>query len=83
MTTTNIPTTREEAIQALVAQDVARWGEAEREASAMQHSRRSLGIALTELANRAELAGAPNAALRAAADAALTSSDWRWLRQGG
>jgi hypothetical protein len=75
--------TREQAIAALVERDVARWGESERAASAHAHAGRSLGRALNELANRAELAGTPDAALRAAADAALTDADWRSLRDGG
>lgn len=82
-TTTTIPQTRESAIAALVEQDVTRWGEAEREASQRQHGTRSYGRALNALANRAELADAPDPALRAAADAALTAADWRELRSGG
>ena len=81
--TPTTPTTREAAIAALVQGDVARWGPSEREASIAQHSRRSFGRALNELASRAELAGDPDPALRAAANAALTESDWDDLRQGG
>ena len=44
--------TREQAIAALVEQDVARWGEAERIASQHAHGKRTLGLALNELANR-------------------------------
>jgi len=80
---TTIPTNREAAIAALVAQDVARWGESERAASQRSHGSRSLGLALNALANRAELRGVADAALRAAADAALTDADWRILRRGG
>ena len=80
---TVVPSTREEAIAALVEQDVLRWGEGEREASRSLHIHRSYGLALNLLANRAELADAPDAALRAAAMAALTDADWRWLNQGG
>lgn len=78
-----IPQTREAAIEVLVEQDIARWGESERAASQRSHAGRSYGRALSELANRAELAGAPDSALRAAADRALTDADWRELRQGG
>ena len=81
--TTMIPTTREEAIAQLVEQDVARWGEAERAASQRAHLSRSYGRALNELANRAELADAPDPALRAAARAAMTSADRDGLYQGG
>jgi len=75
--------TREQAISALVEQDVAKWGERERAASQRAHSGRSLGRALNELANRAELAGQPDRALRDATKAALTSSDWSELYKGG
>lgn len=81
---TTIPQTRESAIAALVEQDVTRWGESERAASARIHGQRTYGLALNTLAGRAELAGDPGAAaLRRAADAALTDDDWRALRQGG
>lgn len=75
--------TRAEAIAMLVEQDVARWGEHERAASTASHCARSLGRALNELANRAELDGVPDAQLRAAANAALTSDDHDDLRKGG
>lgn len=83
MPTVKIPSTREEAIAALVESDVAKWGEGEREASKRQHADRSYGRALNELANRAELADAPNRELRAAAKKALTEGDKHDLRQGG
>jgi hypothetical protein len=75
--------TREEAVDMLVNQDVKKWGEGERAASRRLHGHRTLGLALNELANRAELAGQPDPALRAQADDALTDYDWCWLRQGG
>ena len=76
--------TREEAIAKLVEQDVARWGEREREASQQSHRFRTLGLALNELANRADLwFGAPDAELRKAAKAALTPDDRYYLRKGG
>ena len=75
--------TRDHAIAVLVEQDVTRWGEAERAQSHQMHSERSLGRALNELANRAELAGHADAELRAQADAALTDADWAILRAGG
>jgi len=74
---------RDEAIAKLVEQDVARWGESERAASLRMHSSRTLGLALNELANRAELRGAPDPELRRAAKEALTAADHDWLRQGG
>ena len=80
---TQIPATREEAIAELVELDVAKWGESERSASMQAHARRSLGRALNELANRAELAGQINPKLRAAAKAALTPQDKADLRKGG
>lgn len=84
MTKTNsIPSTREEAINALVESDVAKWGESEREASTRAHANRSYGLALNELANRAELSDTPDPALRAAARKALTSDDRSALRSGG
>lgn len=75
--------TRQEAIDQLIEQDVQRWGEGEREASRRRHSSRSLGRALSELANRAELAGNPGSSLRAQANAALTDADWADLAEGG
>ena len=83
-TTKSETVTRDEAIAALVAQDVARWGEAERAASQRRHGRATHGLALNTLASRAEMAGAPDAvALRAAADRTLTDADLRVLRHGG
>lgn len=79
-----IPATREEAIEALVESDVSKWGEAERAASKRLHSGRTYGLALNELANRAELSGSgPAKELRAAAKKALTSADKAQLRKGG
>jgi len=76
--------TYEDALAELVAQDVARWGEGERAASREQHSKRSYGRLLNELAARGELADAPGwRELREAAEAMLTDADWRELRQGG
>jgi hypothetical protein len=75
--------TREQAIDALVEQDVAKWGEAERDASRRLHGGQSLGLALNALAARAILADAPDAALSAAAKAALTKADRAVLRKGG
>lgn len=78
-----VPQTHDEAIAALVESDVERWGEAERDASRRMHAGTTYGLALNALAARAEMAGRPDPALRAAADAALTGADWRVLRQGG
>lgn len=76
-----IPANRNEAIAELVEQDVAKWGESERGASQMLHSSRSYGLALNALANRAELADAPDIALRLAANSALTEADWNELTE--
>lgn len=90
---TTVPRNREEALDALVAQDVARWGEAEREASRRLHGRQTYGLLLNTLYARAALAADaagrdpeqdPDVvALRDAASKALTDADWRVLRQGG
>ena len=77
--------TREEAIEALVELDVAKWGAEERDASRRLHRDRSRGRALNALAHRPEYdygANAP-AGLKAAAKAALTDSDHAELRKGG
>lgn len=78
-----IPQTREEAIAALIEHDVQRWGESEREASTRLHGRRSLGLALNELANRALLAGDDDHELRAAAKRQMTDADRAHLKTGG
>ena len=75
--------TREQAISVLVAQDVEKWGESERQASERSHAKRTLGLALNELANRSELFGVPNAELRRRATEELTDSDREWLSKGG
>jgi hypothetical protein len=75
------PQTLEAAISILVDQDVAKWGEAEREASRAHHANRTYGLALNELANRAFMADSPGAAdLAKAAKKALTRSDRAVLR---
>lgn len=74
--------TRQQAIDMLVEQDVARWGEAERDASRRLHGTKTHGLALNTLASRAQLAGEPSwRDLRAAADEVLTAADWRFLRR--
>ena len=80
---TNHPTTREQAISMLVEQDVAKWGESQRAASQRMHADRTIGLALNELANRAELADQPDVELRRSAKQALTANDWSWLKKGG
>lgn len=72
--------TREQAIDALVEMDVAKWGEAERDASRKMHADRTRGLALNELANRHELADKPIPELRKAAKEALTRADHAYLR---
>ena len=79
-----IPTTREEALEAVVNQDCQRWGEGEREASRRQYSKDTYGSLLNTLYARADLDGAPQAkALKAAARKALTPADWAERREGG
>ena len=81
-----IPATYEDAIAALVALDVARWGEGERAASERLHRRNSptLGLALNTLAHRPEHDYGDTAPdLVAAAKAALTEADRDVLRHGG
>lgn len=78
-----IPQTRDEAVSLLVDMDVARWGEGERDASKRLHRDLSYGLALTEIANRAELADKPWPELRKAANKALTGRDWDALHEGG
>ena len=73
--------TRDEAINALVERDVARWGEAERAASRRLRSRQSHGLALNALAhfNGEQV----DADLAREAERVMTDEDWRVLRQGG
>jgi len=73
------------ACDALVNLDVAKWGEGERDASRRHHSRRSVGLAVNEMANRALFAGmeAEASALREIAKAHFTDDDVRFLRSGG
>jgi hypothetical protein len=74
--------TVEQARAKLVEQDVARWGETERAACERAHSAKTLGLALNELANRAELDGAPAAEVAALRQAAkLTRSEAAKLRR--
>ncbi len=79
----NIPTTKAEAIAALVEADVAKWGESQRNAAIQLHSKTTFGLALNSLGARAELAGQPCKALYAAAKTVMTPSDWRVIRSGG
>lgn len=77
-----IPTNLPDALALLVAQDVDRWGEGERTASAEAHAShyKNYGLALNAVAGRAQLSDSPDAdELRAAADRALTAADRRFL----
>lgn len=76
--TTTIPTTREEAIRALVELDVSKWGEGERAASERANASLSYGRALNTLGNRLG-----DDAIRAAAKASMTKQDRSELRKGG
>lgn len=80
-----IPATRAEAIAAIVERDVARWGEDERNASIELNKGLSYGLALNRLAyyDANEESFVLDAALDAAALAALTPADWRQLAKGG
>jgi len=83
--------TREQAIKILIESDCSRWGEAERDAAMRMHSKRSVALAINEVANRIELeawekhmpSGLDSNALRAEAKKLMTSDDRRVLRRGG
>lgn len=83
--------TREEAIKILVDSECSRWGQAERDAAMRMHSKRSVALAINEIANRIELemwakhmpSGLDTNALRTAAKKLMTSEDRRVLRRGG
>lgn len=70
--------TRQMAVDALVELDVARWGESEREASRRQRQLLTHGLALNALAYYDIDHIDPE--VRAQAEAAMTDSDWRRLR---
>lgn len=81
-----IPATLKEAIAELVALDVARWGEGEREASRKLNARQNqtYGLALNCLAHRPEYGyGDAVPHLVAAAKSALTADDLAFLSKGG
>ena len=79
-----IPTTREEAIEAIAALDAAKWSEAERETSRNMHRSKSLGLLLNTLAHRPEYDyGNSVPHLVAAAKQALTEGDRCELSRGG
>jgi hypothetical protein len=67
--------THREAIEKLVELDVAKWGEAERDASRRAHSRRSHALAVNAVAN-----ATGDEALRAEAKRLMTPADKRLLR---
>jgi hypothetical protein len=83
--------TREQAIKILIESECSRWGEAERDAAMRMHSKRSVALAINEVANRIELeawekhmpSGLDSNALRAEAKKLMTSDDRRVLRRGG
>lgn len=83
--------TREQAIKILIESECSRWGEAERDAAMRMHNKRSVALAINEVANRIELeawekhmpSGLDSNALRAAAKKLMTSDDRRVLRRGG
>jgi hypothetical protein len=75
--------TYEQAIDRLVAHDVAKWGESERAASERMNRRNypSLGLAINRLAHLDT--NNTDDALAADAKRTLTPEDWHQLRQGG
>jgi len=80
--------TREEAIQALVAHDVARWGEGERDAARRMHGKLSHGLAVNAMGARLALSDDPaevaeGERIMREAKAILTLADKRELRKGG
>ena len=82
--------THEEAIQILVDSECSRWGEAERDAAMRMHSKRSIALAINEVANRIELEAWEKhmpwldpKALRAEAKKLMTEDDRLFLRRGG
>ena len=82
--------THEEAIQILVDSECSRWGEAERDAAMRMHSKRSIALAINEVANRIELEAwekhmpwLDQKALRAEAKKLMTEDDRLFLRRGG
>lgn len=86
MTERQIPRNHAEAIAALVALDVARWGETERAASEELNRRNypTYGLALNSLAHRREYDyGDGWMECVAAAKHALSASDRAQLRKGG
>jgi hypothetical protein len=83
-TTIKVPTTREEALEALADLDAAKWGEDQRQASRKLNASKSYGLLLNSLAHRPEYDfGAAVPALVAAAKKALTADDRAELRKGG
>lgn len=88
MKTTKMPEdmiSREDAIAMLVEQDVAKWGEGEREASKRQHAKLTHGLALNSLYSRAYLDGREEEAKKyqKMSKAVRTSADEASLRKGG
>lgn len=84
-TETKAVTTRAEAIRLLVNQDVAKWGEEERQASLEMRSGESHGLLLNALGANAEMDGDMTTARRYYAEArvVMTGKDRRVLRNGG
>jgi len=86
-----VPPNRDLAIAVLIEQDVAYWGEEERETSVRLNSKKTYGLALNTLCCRAQLhEGEPwllgftdAKALKLATEKALTDSDIAFLRKGG
>lgn len=73
--------THQQAIACLVELDVAKWGEAEREASQRLRGRLSHGLALNALAHY-DIDHIDDS-LAADAQRVMTAADRRVLRQGG
>ena len=81
MTTNQTTMTREDAINALVERDVAKWGEEERDASTHLRAKLSHGLALNALAHYD--VGVVDRELAAQAKRVMTAVDRKALRSGG
>ena len=73
--------TRDEAIAKLVAHDVAKWGEEEREASCRLRGKLSHGLAINTLAHLD--IDHIDEKLAAEAQSVMTTADWHVLRDAG
>lgn len=77
--------TTEAALDALVALDVAKWGEGEREAARKMHSGKSRGLLINSIVHHQgnDFGDAFDAATKKTAKQQLTADDLASLRKGG